>query len=190
MSIAIYRHLKLTAAIPLEIRPTVLNHHPRRFRSLCIDQDDAKEWTTTIGFSHLRRQRELRLVHNEFWIINNGTCTVMHQWLRNGSLVKQACQGSASASTLAWTENGVIMPLYEQFENEISSQVVAERYLHQNVPNPYDYKIVTVDFDPKKKLLDRPQYSSALVRPPEAVEMAAKLDRSESAEKWAQLFFE
>jgi hypothetical protein len=191
MPIAIYRHLKLSVAIPRQIRPAVLNFHPRRLRGLCIDQEKDGRWIARLGFSHLWRRHQLRINNNVLWHFENGEFTIYKSTTRNGSVVSMN-RGDVvpPAFTTVWTENGSASPIHRQFEEEeVTSRVAIERYLHQHVPNPYDFKIVIMDFDPKKMILGRPQYMSHQVREPGQVAIAAYVDRSEDAKQWAQLFF-
>jgi len=191
MPIAIYRHLKLTAAIPKQIHPVVVNFQRRQMHALCIDQEPDGTWTSTISFTTLLEKRqELRLQRRELWRINNGIFTTASHYLRNGCFTKKTPENVVPpAFTSIWTQNGDLSVPEQQFAEEFSSRVVAEKYLYQNVPNPEDFKIVSIDFDPAKALLDRPLYMSHLVRSLREVERAAITDRSEDAKKWAALFF-
>lgn len=190
MPIAIYRHLKLSVALPIAVEQQVLNFTNRRIRHLSIDQDLYGEWFTTLMFRAWQRRLSLVLTQNTFWQFRQGAFTVITQHLRNDSLVSQTQQHVAPASTEIWTECGRRKAIMKQFTEGTTARVVIEQYLHRWVVNPDDFKIVVVDFDPANALLERPLYAAHNVRSKEAVELAKRMDQTKDAEQWAQLFLD
>lgn len=190
MSIAIYRHLKLYVAVPLRLRPAILNFHPRRLRSLEINEVGDHSQVVKVAFTHIERRFGLVSNYDETWEFHRGDFTVIMGQRRNGRQVKDKRFVVPPAYSTVWTENGITQPIYDQVEQEFASQVIIERYLHQHTPNPHAFKIVVLDFDPKKMWLGRPIYHAHLVRPLDEVEVMAPLDHSEDSHQWATLFLE
>jgi hypothetical protein len=189
MPIAIYRHLKLTVAIPRAIRPTILNFHPRRLKALRIEPVDSGRHVTTVTFDTLSRHRQLLMRRREIWQFEDGIFTFKQERYRNDHLIHTLSSVVAPASSVAWTENGVIKPVQQQFEEEIAARSIVERYLHHHTPNPFDFMIVQLDLNPRTSPVE-PKVTSWLIPPLEIVEINAKIDNSENSERWAQLFLE
>lgn len=188
MPIAIFRHLKLTVALPLEYRPTILNFSPRRLHGLYMDQDIDDTWIVRLKFSRLMRRKGLLSHYNQTWHFHHGEMHVLLQYLRNGRAINESSSLHYPAYSLVWTDNGLDQLVYNQIEEEIASQVIVERYLHEHIPNPYGYRIVQMDFNPQNTVNGRPAYTNYSVRSPQAVELAAAMEHLENAKEWEELF--
>jgi hypothetical protein len=188
MPIAIYRHLKLTVAVSRYYDSSVVGFYPRRMQRLGMNITLDGHWRTSLAFHTLSRQRELRIRKREVWQFEKGIFTFIQERYRNDRLIHTLSSKIPPASSLAWTENGVIRPIYQQFENELAARSIVELYLHHHTPNPHDYMVVQLDLNPATA--DQPPVTSWFLPPLEVSEMNAELDKSETSHQWAKLFLE
>jgi hypothetical protein len=190
MSIAIYRHLKLSVAVPIHREPNVVQLSRRKVHDFCLDQDAEGGWVGSIEFITISRRLARLNVYKQLWQVKNGQLLITHRTYCNGSLRSVTPPALiAPALTTVWTLNNDVASISKQFaEEQITSRVAIERYLHDHTPNPFDFKIIVMDFDPNKQLMGRPYYTTYLVRTRDKVERMAIFDHSEDSNAWAKLF--
>jgi hypothetical protein len=192
MSIAVYRHMKLSVALPGIYYNPVSNLSRRLLRGISerSQYDEKGEPITHISVKFTELQRRLGLLINRdlFWEFEDSKLTVVNELKRNGRTEMVSSRSVPPLGTEIWTQDGNVLPVWDQFEEGVPSRVAIERYLHANVKNPWDYIIVTYDFRPAHLSEHGPVRINFRVRSLAETELAATQDTSENAENWMKLF--
>lgn len=191
MPIAIYRHWKLSVVVPRLMNPVVVPLNARRLLGVELQVMGDGSHEVMVRFIESRGRARVRTHYGELWRFNQHKFTIEKSVRRGGRVIVPPTkpQVVAPALTLVWTNNVNPQEVYQQFEREIASRVAIERYLHRNTPNPDDYMIVGFDFNPSTMIDGKPAQSYHMVRELETVEVDAIEDKSESADRWCELFF-
>jgi len=193
MPIAIYRHMKLSVAIPGIYSNPVSNLSPRLLRGISelnnYDENGIPvSHHVSVKFTELRRRLGLLINRDVFWEFEDSKLTVVNEFKRNGRMEMASSRAVPPLGTEIWTQDGNVLPVWDQFEEGLPSRVAIERYLHANVKNPWDYIIVTYDFRPAHQSEHGPVRINFRVRSLAETELAAVQDTSENAENWMKLF--
>ena len=188
MPIAVYRHKKLSVAIPGIYYNPVINHSPRLLRGISASSSIDDGEIVTVRFTQMKRRNRMLMNYDRTWEFRKGKLTVIEETRRNGRVIMSAKRPAPPLATEIWTQDGDIQSVWDQFEANVSARVAVERYLHANIKNPWDYIIVTYDFNPAQVTEFGPPRMCYQVRGLAETETAALNDTSESSENWLNLF--
>ena len=187
MPIAIYRHMKLNVALPRFARTTVHNLSPRILRGLYIHDLSEGAQIVAAEFTRGVRQKRRLTNYNESWNFQQGQFNVTNSVFRNDRLISTQRELVPPLVMKVWVQNDDLAPVYERIEAGLPSRCIIEKYLFDNTPNPNDYCITVLNFDPRQLFNGNASQATYDVRDPLEVEKAILSDISENANAWLEL---
>lgn len=191
MPIALFHHNKLTIATTRWPNHNVHNHSPRIAREVRITKDTEGFEIVWAYFTEIERRHKLVIQKDETWQFYKGKFTIINRTIRNGKMISESKQEIPPLLGTSWTQNNDLAWVQLKLSGEQTAQCIVEQYLYDNVPDPHAYRVTSFDF--AKRVANEPQQKRSLfktmsVRPLSVVLEAAQNDRSESADKWIELF--
>ncbi len=184
MVIAVYRHMKLTVALPSEKSTMDTSQAGRRFMGVEIEE----AFNKTIVKAKFRVQAPKPDRQDKFtniaWWFQSGTVQIVQCIQTDNSISEPTVEIIPPLVNMAWSTGRTDFELFRQFES-MSSRSVVEMYLY-DVEHVDDFDIFQFDFNP-----NRPKHNQSMVKLPirsfDEATTASKTNTEDTPDQWMKL---